>query len=77
MIAMLLIIFRVAQGKAWSKDSVNSLTTLEPQPTSMVFASQNISEAMGSSSLTSDVITTHETCENSNHDCIAEGSSAA
>jgi hypothetical protein len=77
MIAMLLIIFRVAQGKAWSKDSVNSLTTSDPQPINMVFASQNISEAMASSSLTSDVITTHEACENSNRDCIAEGSSAA
>lgn len=77
MIAMLLIIFRVAQGKAWSKDSVNTLTTSEPQPISMVFASQNISGVVASSSIISGAITTHETCENSNHDCIAEGSSAA
>ncbi|KAG2159086.1 uncharacterized protein EDB93DRAFT_1117966 [Suillus bovinus] len=80
MIAMLLIIFRVAQGKAWSKDSVNSSMTSEPQPNSignMVFASRNGCGTITSSSLTLGAIATYETGENSNQKCIAEGSSAA
>ncbi|KAG1764890.1 hypothetical protein EV702DRAFT_1204815 [Suillus placidus] len=79
MIAMLLIIFRVAQGNAWSKDLVDSSMSSEPQPTSMgdlVFASQNVSETIASSNLTLGAIATHEACENSNHGYRAERSSA-